>query len=66
MSDVVFVLVEDEVFDRNPLAGFAEEVLLAGGAHEVGVGVAVAHVLERFLPAEQLISGLDVDFRILF
>ena len=47
-------------------AGVAEEVLLARGADEVGVGVAVAHVLQRLFAAEQLIAGLDVDFRILF
>ena len=73
MSEVVYLvkmsirlaLVDDQVLDRDLLAGGADEVLLAGGADEVGVGVAVAHVLQRFFAAEQLVAGLDVDFRVL-
>ena len=53
MSEVVYsvktsissLLAEDQVLDRHPLAGGAEEVLLAGGADEIGVGVPVADVL---------------------
>ena len=61
-----FVAAEDELVDRHPLAGGAEEVLLARGADQVGVGVAVAHVLQRLFAAEQLVAGLDVDFGIFF
>ena len=74
MSEVVYsvkmsissLLAEHQVVDRHPLAGGAEEVLLAGGADEIGVGVAVAHVLQRPFAADQLVAGLHVDFRILF
>ena len=43
------------------LARLAQEVLLAGGADDVVVGVAVAGVVERVEPAERLVAGLDVD-----
>ena len=74
MSEVVYLVKmsirsfwpKHQLGDRHPLAGGADEVLLAGGADQVGVGVAVAHVLQRLFPAEQLVAGLDVDFRILF
>ena len=55
-----------QLVDRHPLAGVADEVLLARRADQVGVGVAVAHVLQRFFAAEQLVAGLDVDFGIFF
>ena len=48
-------------FGRDLLAQIAQEVLLAGDAHEVGVGVAVAHVGERVFVAELLVAGLEVD-----
>ena len=60
------VAAEHQVLHRHPLAGGADEVLLAGGANEVGVGVPVAHVLQRLFAAEQLVAGLDVDFGIFF
>ncbi len=47
------------------LLGLAQEVLLARGAHEVGVLVAEAHVLQRLVAAHALIAGRDVDVRVL-
>ena len=55
------VLVVEHVLDADLLLDLADEVLLAGDAHEVGVGVAVAHVVERRLAAQLLVAGLDVD-----
>ena len=40
------------------LAQVAQEVLLAGHPHEVRVGVAVAHVVERVFVAQLLVAGL--------
>ena len=37
--------------------------MLTGGAHEVVVAVAVAHVVERVAAAQALVAGLDVDRR---
>ena len=45
--------------------GLTDEVLLAGRAHKVRIGVAEAHVIERLLPAKHLVSGLDVDLGVL-
>ena len=42
----------------------AQEVLLAGGAHDVVVVVAEAHVVERVLAAQPLVAGLHVDLRV--
>ena len=66
MSISVVRASRTQVPDRHALAGGAEEVLLAGRADEVRVGVAVAHVLQRLLAAHQLVAGLDVDFGVLF
>ena len=57
-------LVED-LLGADLRLGLAQEVLLARGAHEVGVGVAEAHVVERVLAAQPLVAGLDVDRRVL-
>ena len=38
--------------------------MLTGGAHEVVVAVAVAHVVERVAAAQALVAGLDVDRRV--
>ncbi len=46
------------------LAQVAQEVLLARDAHEVRVGVTVAHVVERVFVAQLLIAGLQVDARV--
>ena len=46
---------------RDLLAQVAHEVLLAGDADEVRVGVAVADVVERVFVAELLVAGLQVD-----
>ena len=40
------------------------ELLLAGDAEEVGVGVPVADVVERAAAGEQLVAGLEVDLRV--
>ena len=45
-------------------AHLAQEVLLAGGADEVVVVVAVAHVGERVLAAQLLVARVDVDRRV--
>jgi hypothetical protein len=42
----------------------AQEVLLARGAEEVVVAVAVADVVERVLAHELLVAGLHVDRRV--
>ena len=52
------------VAGRDLLAQVAQEVLLARDAHEVRVGVAVAHVVERVFVAELLVAGLQVDARV--
>ena len=44
--------------------GLAQEVLLARGADKVGVLVAEAHVGERVVVAELLVSRLQVDLRV--
>ena len=54
-------VVVDDLLDAALLLGLADEVLLAGGADDVGVGVAVAHVVERVAAAQPLVAGLDVD-----
>ena len=74
MSEVVYSVKisisllrsSDQIRDRDPLAGGAEEVLLARGADDVGVGVAVAHVLQRPSAAHHLVARLHVDLRVLF
>ena len=43
------------------LARLAQEVLLAGGADDVVVGVAVAGIVERVVAAQRLVAGLQVD-----
>ena len=66
--------VADRFGDRVDLADFrggllaqgAQEVLLAGDAHEVRVGVPVAHVGERVFVAELLVARLEVDRREVF
>ena len=50
-----------DVRDVQPALQLAQERLLTGVAHEVGVVVAVAHVLERVQPIELAVPGLDVD-----
>ena len=47
--------------DADLVLGLAEERLLARGADEVRVEVAVADVVERPLAAELLVAGRDVD-----
>ena len=56
-------LVED-LLGADLRLGLAQEVLLPRRAHEVGVGVAEAHVVERVLAAQPLVAGLDVDRRV--
>ncbi len=46
------------VAGRDLLAQVAQEVLLARDAHEVGVGVAVADVVEGVFITELLVAGL--------
>ena len=58
------VALLDQLRGGDLLLGLAQEVLLAGGAHDVGVLVAEAHVLERLAPAHALVAGLDVDVRV--
>ena len=58
--DQLLALGEDHL-GRDLLARLAQEVLLAGGADDVVVGVAVARVVERVEAAERLVAGLDVD-----
>ncbi len=53
----------EHVFGGDLLAQVAQEVLLARHPHEVRVGVAVAHVVERVFVAELLVAGLQVDAR---
>ena len=45
-------------------ARLAEELLLPGGADDVGVRVPVADVGKGVEPAEGLVSGLKVDLRV--
>ena len=61
VSDRPGDLVDFTEFGRDLLTQVAQEVLLAGDAHEVGVGVAVAHVVERVFVAQLLVAGLQVD-----
>src|SRR2546430_16119108 len=42
----------------------ANEHLLARDTEEVGVGVPVAHEVERLLAAQPLVTGLEVDRRV--
>ena len=55
------VVLADEAPHAELLLGLADEVLLARDAHEVRVGVAVAHVGQRVVAAQPLVAGLDVD-----
>ena len=59
------VALVDQLGGGDLLLGLAQEVLLAGRAHDVGVLVAEAHVLERLAPAHALVAGLDVDVGVL-
>ena len=56
--------VAEQLLDADLRARLAQEVVLAGGAHEVVVAVAVAHVVERVAAAQALVAGLDVDRRV--
>src|SRR5206468_11897314 len=51
----------DQLAGADLRANLAQEVLLAGRPHEVVVGVAVPHILERLLAAQLLVAGLNVD-----
>ena len=66
MSEVVYLVKmsiswcarrEDQLRRAAPAPRLAEEVLLAGGADEVVVRVAVADVLERLVAAHPLVAG---------
>ncbi len=54
----------DEPPDAPLAARLAQERLLPGGADEVVVRVAVAHVVERVLALELLVARVDVDRRV--
>ena len=58
------VAVAEQLRDAELCAGLAQEVVLAGGADEVVVTVAVADVIQRVTPAQALVAGLDVDRRV--
>ena len=58
------VAVAEQVRDAELRAGLAQEVVLTGGADEVVVAVAVAHVVQRVAAAQALVAGLDVDRRV--
>ena len=60
MSQQLLAVGEDAA-DADLVLRLAEEGLLARGADEVGVEVAVADVVERALAAELLVAGRDVD-----
>ena len=53
--------VAEQLAGAELVLGLADEVLLAGGADQVGVGVAEADVVERVRAAELLVARLDVD-----
>ena len=59
------LLLRDQLAGADLRLRLPEEVLLARGAHDVGVGVAVADVVERVLAAQLLVAGVDVDRRVL-
>ena len=53
--------VPEQPLGRDLRAGLAQELLLAGGADDVVVCVAIAGVVERVEAAERLVAGLQVD-----
>ena len=57
--------VAEQPPEPDLVLGLAQEVLLARRAHEVGVGVAEAHVVQRLRAAELLVAGADVDLGVL-
>jgi hypothetical protein len=59
------VVVVDQAARADLVLRVAQEVLLPRGAHDVVVQVAEADVVERPLPAELLVPGLDVDLGVL-
>jgi len=61
----LLALGDEQVRGRHLLARLAQEVLLTGRAHQVGVRMAIAHVLQSILAAQLLVPGLDVDLRVL-
>ena len=56
--------VGEDAADADLVLGLAQERLLARGADEVVVEVAVAHVVQRVLAAQPLVAGADVDRRV--
>ena len=50
---------------REPVLQRLDEQLLARRPVEVGVGVAVADVVERLLAVELLVARLEVDLRVI-
>jgi hypothetical protein len=58
------VAVAEQRLDPELRARLAQELVLAGGADEVVVSVAIADVVERVAPAQALVAGLDVDRRV--
>jgi hypothetical protein len=56
--------IGEDAADPDLVLGLAEERLLARGADQVVVEVAVAHVAQRVLAAQPLVAGADVDHRV--
>ena len=63
-APTIFGIFERREVVRELVLHRLDELLLAGDPEEVGVGVAVAHVVERAAAGELLVPGLEVDLRV--